>query len=259
MRSVGSGLAAIDRDGPRADVRLTRPRKRNALTVDLVKDLTEAFRRVGADEKIRAITLLGEGPAFSAGVDLEEVRAASNVSTFADEVFPQLLRTIEGVRQPVIAGIEGAAPGTAFELTLACDLRVLGADAAYGLVETNLGIFPQGGGTQRLPRLIGRSKATELVLTGEYIAPEEAETIGLVHHVVPTDQVEDRATAVADDLTSKAPRALHHAKRALHAASDTPLEQGLAYERALGRELQESAAFREGIEAQLDERDGDEE
>ncbi|WP_254862505.1 enoyl-CoA hydratase/isomerase family protein [Halovivax gelatinilyticus] len=255
MRSVGSGLAAIDRDGPRADIYLSRPRKRNALTVDLIKDLTEAFRRVDADDDIRAITLLGSGDAFCAGIDFDQLQELSKLSTIADEAFPQLLSTIERARQPVVAGIKQTAPATAFELTLACDLRVLGDDATYGLIETSLGTFPQGGGTQRLPRLIGLSKAMELIYTGSYIEPDEAASIGLVHHVVDADDVDETAKSVADDLCTKAPLAVQNAKRALRAALDTPLDQGLAYERSLGRELEDTRDFREGFEARIEDRD----
>lgn len=257
MRSVGSGLAAIERAGHRADVYLSRPRKRNAMTVDLVKDLTEAFRRLDADDEIRAITLLGEGPVFSSGMDLDLMQAAGGPVPVADESFPRLLKVIEGIRQPVVAGIKGAAPAAAFELTLPCDFRVLGNEASYGLVETKLGTFPQGGGTQRLPRLIGRSKATELVMTGEYVDPEEALAIGLVHEVCDPEAVDDTARDLADELCEKAPLAVQNAKKALNAAFEMPLEQGLAYERSLGSSIADTQDFEEGFQARLEDRDPD--
>ncbi|MFC3957357.1 enoyl-CoA hydratase/isomerase family protein [Halovivax cerinus] len=255
MRTVGSGLAAINRSGHRADVYLSRPGKRNAMTIDLVKDLTEAFRRLDADDDIRAITLLGEGPVFSAGMDRELVERQAESTPISDDAFPQLLALIEEVRQPVVAGIEGAAPAAAFELTLSCDFRVLGRDASYGLVETKFGAFPQGGGTQRLPRLIGLSKATELVMTGEYVEPDEARTIGLVHEVCDPGDVDDCAKALADDLCEKGPLALQNAKKALNAALEMPLDRGLAYERSLGSTLVDTDDFREGFEAQLEDRE----
>lgn len=255
MRSVGSGLAAIQRAGHRADVYLSRPGKRNAMTTDLVKDLTEAFRRLDADDDIRAITLLGEGPVFSAGMDLELVSQRAESDPISDDAFPQLLSLVESVRQPVVAGIKGAAPAAAFELTLACDLRVLGSDATYGLVETNMGLFPQGGGTQRLPRLIGLSKATELVLTGDYIDPDEAERIGLVHEVCDPGTVDDCARALADDIAEKAPLAIQNAKKALAAALEMPLERGLAYERSLGETLRDTRDVTEGVAAHIEDRD----
>ncbi|WP_290810093.1 enoyl-CoA hydratase/isomerase family protein [Halovivax sp.] len=255
MQTVGSGLAKIDREGRRADVYLSRPGKRNAMTVDLMKDLTEAFRRLDADDDIWAITLLGEGPVFSAGMDLEMMRKRVESTSFDDEAFPTLLSSIERARQPVVAGIKGAAPAGAFELTLPCDLRVIGSDAKYGLLETSLGTFPHGGGTQRLPRLIGLSKAKELVLTADYVDPEEAHRIGLVHEVCDPEAVDDRTRALADRLCENAPLGLRNGKRALNAALDTPLERGLEYERTLGLELDDTADYREGFEARLEDRD----
>lgn len=115
------------------------------------------------------------------------------------------LAAIETVRQPVVAGIERAAPAGAFELTLARDLRVLGADASYGVIEVKLGTFPHAGGTQRLPRLVGLSKAKEIVLTGEYVPPEEALACGLVHELCELVAIDERAKAFAADLCENAP------------------------------------------------------
>lgn len=256
MESVGNDLAAIDWNGHRADVSLSRPEKRNAMTVPLMRDLIAAFERVDAAEDVRAVTLLGEGPVFSAGMDLEMMRErVERDSDIERDVFPELLETIEETRQPVVAGIEGAAPAGAFELTLPCDFRIIGRDAKYGLLEVALGTFPHGGGTQRLPRLVGLSTAKEIVMTGEFVDPEEAAEMGLVHDVVDPGSVDERAKAFADDLCENAPLGLRNAKRALNAALEMPLEQGLAYERRLGHELDDTNDYREGFEARLDGRE----
>lgn len=273
MESIGSGLAAVDLDGPRADVYLSRPEKRNAMTEALMRDLTEAFERVSADDDVRAIALLGEGPVFCAGMDLHMMRERSEAprastqssggeprdveadSGIERDVFPDLLEAIETARQPVVAGIKTAAPAGAFELTLPCDFRVLGRDATYGVIEVTLGTFPHGGATQRLPRLVGLSKAKELVLTGEFVDPEEARECGLVHEVCDPDDVDERARAFADRLCENAPLGLRNGKRALNAALETPLEQGLEYERELGRALDDTHDYREGFEARIEERD----
>ncbi len=256
MESVGSGLAAIDWNDDRADVYLSRPDKRNAMTVPLMEDLIEAFERVDADGDVRVATLLGEGPVFCAGMDLEMMRDRVEPDSGIDRnLFPEVLETIEETRQPVVAGIKRAAPAGAFELTLPCDFRILGRDASYGLLEVQLGTFPHAGGTQRLPRLVGLSKAKEIVLTGEFIDPEEAADIGLVHEVVDTDAVDERAKAFADDLCENAPLGLRNAKKALNAALETPLEQGLAYERQLAYEIDDTHDYREGFEARLEGRE----
>lgn len=256
MESVGTGLAGIESDGPRADVYLSRPEKRNAMTEDLMRDLTAAFETVSADDDIRAVTLLGEGPVFCAGMDLHMMRERVEADSEIDrDVFPGLLDAIETARQPVVAGIKTAAPAGAFELTLPCDFRVIGSDATYGVIEVKLGTFPHGGATQRLPRLVGLSKAKELVLTGEFIDPEEALDCGLVHEVCDPDEVDERARAFADRLCENAPLGLRNAKRALNAALETPLQQGLEYERSLGRELDDTRDYREGFEARIQERE----
>lgn len=256
MKSVGSGLVSIERDGRRGEVYLTRPRKANAMTIDLMKDMVEAFRRLDADDEIWAITILGQGDVFSAGIDLDLMRSRTDPNASVElEVFSRVLGVIENTRQPVVAGIKGAALAGAFELTLACDLRVIGREAKYGLIETQLGTFPHGGGTQRLPRLIGLSKAKELVLTGKTIDPEEAYRIGLVHEIADDEEVDEHARSLADDLCENAPLALRHGKRALNASFEMPLEQGLEYERTLGLQLDSTHDYREGFEARIEGRE----
>ncbi len=171
------------------------------------------------------------------------------------DVFPEVLETIEELRQPVVAGIKRAAPAGAFELTLPCDFRVIGREAKYGLLEVQLGTFPHAGGTQCLPRLVGLSKAKEIVLTGEFVDPEDAADMGLVHEVVDTEVVDERTKAFADDRCENAPLGLRNAKRALNAALEMPLDRGLEYERRLVDELDDTHDYREGFEARLEDRD----
>lgn len=256
MESVGTGLVKIETDGHRADVYLSRPEKRNAMTAALIRDLKAAFERVDSKEEIRAVTLLGEGPVFCAGMDLELMRNRVEADSGIERgLFSGMLEAIETTRQPVVAGIKRTAPAGAFELTLPCDFRVLGADATYGVIEVKLGTFPHGGATQRLPRLVGLSKAKEIVMKGEFIPPEEALKCGLVHEVCGTESVDERAKALADDLCENAPLGLERAKEALNAALDMPLKRGLELEYALGQELDDTHDYREGFEARLEDRD----
>lgn len=256
VRRMDNGLARIERVGHRVDVLIDRPEKRNAMNEAVMADLTEAFETVGTLDGVRAATLLGEGPVFCAGMDLEMMRErVDSPESFDREAFPCLLAAIEGCPVPTVAGIERAAPAGAFELTLPCDFRILGSDASYGVIEVGLGTFPHGGATQRLPRLVGLAKAKELVLTGEFIDPEEAKRCGLVIEVVDPGAVAERTRAFADDLAENAPLGMERAKRALNGALDTPLDEGLAFERALGRELDDTRDYREGFDARLEGRE----
>lgn len=256
MQEIGSGLATLDVVGHRADVRLNRPEKRNAMTVALMSDLGDAIERADAHDDVRAITLLGEGEVFCAGMDLHMMRdRVDEDAEIARDAFPDLLETLESTDTPTVAGIKRAAPAGAFELTLPCDFRILGSEANYGVLEVQLGTFPHGGATQRLPRLVGLAKAKELVLTGEFIDPEAAETYGLVNEVVPDEDVDATAQSLADRLAENAPLGMRNAKLALNAALETPLDEGLALERALGRELDSTRDYREGFEARIEGRE----
>ncbi len=256
MDEIGTGLAGVAYDGHRADVVLNRPEKRNAMTVQLMADLREALRRADDREETRAITLLGEGPVFCAGMDLEMMLERGSADSDAGgDAFPDLLDTLAATDAPTVAGIKRAAPAGAFELTLPADVRILGRDASYGVIEVTLGTFPHGGATQRLPRLVGLAKAKEIVLTGEFIDPTEAERCGLVSEVVPDEEVDDHARQLADGLSENAPLGMANAKEALDAALELPLDRGLAYERSLGRELDDTADYREGFEARIEGRE----
>lgn len=222
---------------------------------DLIADLTKAVETVEADDGIRAMTLLGDGPVFCAGMDLEMMAEADVAAheTLHREL-GDLFRAIETTTVPVVAGIKRAGIAGGFELTLPADLRVLGQDAKYGVIEVDLGIFPHQGSTQRLPRLIGLAKAKELVLTGDWIDPVAAERLGLVTDVVPDTEVDTRAKALADTLTEKAPVGLQNALRAFQHTFDVPLEAGLDYAHELAMDTYDTQDRHEGFAAQLEGR-----
>ena len=247
-------FARLESDGHRADVVVTRPEKRNAMNEGVLRDLTAAVEAAADLEGTRAIVMLGDGPVFSAGMDLEMMRDRSTEGA-SRGLFPELLSAIEDASVPTVAAAKRAAPAGAFELTLPFDFRVLGSEARYGVIEVKLGTFPHGGATQRLPRLVGLSKAKELVLTGEFIDPEEALACGLVHDVVPDERVDARAREFADDLCTNAPLGMTRAKRALDAAFETSLEEGLELERELAAEIDDSHDYREGFDARLEGRE----
>lgn len=256
MRSIGSGAVQVETDGDRVDVVLDRPDKRNAMNEDLLGDLHTALEEVDSMEDVRAMRLIGNGPVFSAGMDLEMMKSLADGDRTEMGLFHELLDTLDHLSVPTVVGIKRAAIAGAFELTLPVDFRIIDTEAKYGVKEVQLGTFPSGGATQRLPRLIGLSKAKELVLTGEFIDPAEARQCGLVHEVVDDpDDVDERARVWADDLTRNAPLGMERAKGLLNSALDVPLAEGLEYESALGREMVETQDYFEGFAAQLEDRE----
>ncbi|WP_226482944.1 enoyl-CoA hydratase/isomerase family protein [Natrinema amylolyticum] len=256
MSEIGNGHVRIERDGPRADVIIDRPEKRNAMNEATVADLTAAIGEVDADDDVRAATLLGEGSVFCAGFQLEMMHE-KDVDDHDEfhRAFRELLDAIDETTTPVVAGIKGAGIAGGFELTLPADLRVLGAETKYGIIEVNLGIFPHQGSTQRLPRIVGIGKAKELVLTGDYVDPEEAAQCNLVTEVVAEDAVDDRARELADELTEKAPLGIANALEAFQTTFDVPLEDGLSTEHRLAMQVYGTRDRKEGFEAQLERRE----
>lgn len=256
MQSIGSGTVAVSFEDHRADVLLDRPEKRNAMDLTVIDDLRAAIETVDDREDVRTMTLLGNGPVFSAGMDLELMAEADMEGH--QKIYDGLRGLFDGIAAlsiPTVVGIEKAAIAGAFELTLPFDFRIIGADAAYGLKETKLGIFPFGGGTQRLPRLIGLAKAKELVLKSDRIDPEAAERIGLVNEVVEPGTVDEETRAYADELATRAPMGMTRANECLDSAFDVSLAAGLDMEYERSRELWGSDDHREGFAAMLADRD----
>lgn len=257
MREIGTGNVKVDVDGHRADVILNRPEKRNAMNEALLGDLLQALREVDEDDDVRAMVLMGEGPVFCAGMDLEMMRSRGEENDPSLETgLDDITEFIDEMRTPSVASIKRAAIAGSFELVLPVDFRVISADAKYGVIETRLGIFPSSGATQRLPRLVGLSKAKELVLTGEFIDPQEAEDCGLVHEVVDeADETDDRAHAWADKLTTRAPLGLQYGRQLLNTALDVPLDEGLDRESAWGELLVYTDDYTEGFTARIEDRE----
>jgi len=254
--TIGAGHALIEREGGRADLYINRPDKRNAMNQAVIADLTEAFRVVDEDPDVRAVAFLGKGPVFCAGMDLNMMyESDQGEHRRRGGEFRRLLDTIDATTTPVVAGIKRAAIAGAFELTLPTDLRILGEEAKYGVIEVELGVFPSGGTTQRLPRLVGLGKAKEMVLTAEYIDPQEADRINLVTEVVPDDDVDERARALADEITEKAPLGVRRAMEAFTHSFDVPLSDGLDVEAYLAHDLYATEDRKEGFKARLEGRE----
>lgn len=233
---------------------LNRPSVGNAIDLRLANELSDVCREINQHEDVRAVIVTGAGPAFCSGADLEELLRLS-----ADRlrpVNPTSLSSsaVAAINCPVIAAINGDALGAGLELALSCDIRISSEGARFGSPETSYGLIPSGGGTQRLPRIVGRGKATEMIVTAETIDAQEAHRIGLVTKVVPAQRLAQEAEEIARRLVSRAPIAVRYAKEAVNKGSDMTLEQGLRLEADLSFLLQTTRDRAEGIQAFLQKR-----
>jgi enoyl-CoA hydratase len=239
-----------------AIITLNRPKVLNALNALMLRELDEAFAALLLDAGVRVILLRGAGTkAFAAGADISELAQvdASSGEQFAGRA-QRIFRRIETLEKPVIACIEGFALGGGCELAMACTLRLATDTARLGQPEIKLGIIPGYGGTQRLPRLVGRGAALKLLLTGEIIGAPEALRIGLVDEVVPCDALTARATELARQIAAMPPLAVAAAIDAVDRGADLPLDQALALEATIFGRLCGTADKREGTQAFLEKR-----
>lgn len=246
-------LFEVDSDGV-ALVTLNRPDQLNALNARLITELGRAFRQARNEETVRGVVVTGAGEkAFAAGADIAEFAEMDALGGHRLSIRGQALMTsIESLPKPVVAAVNGFALGGGCELALACHLRVANQRAQFGLPEVGLGLIPGYGGTQRLPRLVGRGVATELILTGERVAAQRAYEIGLVNRVVESDEV-GTAKALVKTIAARAPVAVAMALSALR-ASEMPIAHGLAQEAALFAHCCATEDFGEGVAAFLSRR-----
>jgi len=208
----------VERDDARVEITLNRPEARNALDLEMVDALHAALGKLEVDRSVGVLIFLGAGEkAFVAGADIAQLKDRDALDSLAG-INARLFERIERFPQPTIAAVQGYALGGGCEFALACDLRVAGETARFGQPEVGLGIMPAAGGTQRLPKLIGLSRAKEWVLTGRLIEAEEAERVGLVHRLVSDDKVLEEARQLARELLRQGPLALRMAKLALNAS-----------------------------------------
>ena len=237
-------------------ITLNRPDVHNAMNNAMRRELTAVFAGLRTDDAVRVVLVTGAGErAFSAGADIREFVAPQVPVRFRDARRRVDFRAaMDRCGQPIIAAIRGFALGGGLELALACDIRIAGEDSQLGLTEVNLAIIPGGGGTQRLPRLVGRGKALEMILTGARIDAREALRIGLVERVVPAAEVQSSAQALAKTLAERAPIAMRYAKEAVVKGLGLPLEDGLRLENDLATLLRTTEDRIEGAKAFLEKR-----
>ena len=254
---VGASFPAIGADGPVDHVALVtidRQDALNALSFDLLDELVANLERLDRDPDCRAIVLTGAGTrAFAAGADIRELAAQTPVSLTVGDRFASWDR-IAAVRTPLIAAVRGFALGGGCELALTCDMIVAGEDAQFGQPEIKLGVMPGAGGTQRMTRAIGKARAMELILTGRSMTAREAEAVGLVTQVVPSEATLDAALELAKRVAAQPPLAVLAAKEAILRAHELPLSAGLDFERRAFFLLFASEDQTEGMAAFTDKR-----
>jgi methylglutaconyl-CoA hydratase len=211
---------------------LNRPNAANALSIKMLEELKNVIDTCKFDPSVRCLVLTGAGEkAFCAGADLKE-RAGMEPQMVRKTVslIRECINNLESLPQPVIAAVNGAAFGGGTELALACDIRVASEHAKFGLTETSLGIIPGAGGTQRLPRLVGKGRAKELIFTARRIDAQEAKDIGLVEYVVRPESLFEKSIEIASQIVRNAPIAVRQAKFAIEKGMDVDLTTGLAIE-----------------------------
>jgi enoyl-CoA hydratase len=239
-----------------ATVTLNRPEVHNAMNDDMRRDLWACFEGLVTDDGVRVVVVTGAGgKAFSAGADIREFTAPQVPTVFREARRRVEFRSLmERCPQPIIAAIGGHCFGGGLELALACDIRLASADSRLGLTEVDLAIIPGGGGTQRLPRVVGRGKALELILTAARIDAAEALRIGLIERLVPAGESLKAAQELAATLAAKAPVALRYAKEAVVKGLELPLADGIRLEGDLSTLLRTTDDRLEGARAFLEKR-----
>ncbi len=224
-------------------ITLNRPQVGNAINAEMTRELAEVCQMINEDEEISVVVLKAAGSVFSSGSDPQEWEAGCDASP-----------AIAGLERVALAAIDGDTVGHGLELALSCDIRIASEKARFCLPHTAYGLIPGGGGTQRLPRLVGKGKALEMVLIAEPIDAEEAFRIGLVNKVVPSEQLLSEVEKIAEGIITKGPIALRYAKEAVNKGLDLTLEQGLRLEADLYFLIQTTADRMEGIRAFMEKR-----
>ena len=237
---------------------LNRPEVRNAFNQEMIDEIRDALRLIDRDEETRVLIITGAGKAFQAGADIAELSIMKPMELLRwNEGVVRINAALEKLRQPVIAAINGAAMGGGMELAISCTLRVIAESAKMALPEVKLGIIPGTGGTQRLPRLIGKGRAAELVLTGGILDAAEAHRIGLVNKVVPHGEALGAAEKLAKEIIANAPIAVELAKDALEVGKDLPLEHAVQYSQKNCVTCFSTEDMKEGMAAFLEKRKPD--
>ena len=238
-------------------VTLNRPKALNALNDALMDELGVALKAFDADDAIGCIVLTGSERAFAAGADIAAMAKYSFLDVYKGDYITRNWETIRSVRKPVIAAVSGFALGGGCELAMMCDFIIAADNAKFGQPEIKLGIIPGAGGTQRLPRAVGKAKAMDMALTGRMMDAQEAERAGLVSRVVPYDKLMDEALGAALQIADFSQIAVMAAKESVNRAFESGLSDGVMFERRLFHALFATADQKEGMDAFVAKRKAD--
>jgi len=246
---VSEALVLVENRGRVGLLTLNRPKALNALNDALMDELGAALLAFDADPDIGAMVITGSEKAFAAGADIGAMKDLSYIEAYASDFITRNWETLRRIRKPVIAAVAGYALGGGCELAMMCDILVAAETARFGQPEIKLGIIPGAGGTQRLPRAVGKAKAMDLVLTGRLMDAAEAERAGLVSRVVAADKLLHEAIEMATVIASMSLPSVMMAKEAVNRAFETPLAEGMQFERRLFHSLFGTHDQKEGMEA----------
>ena len=238
-------------------VRLNRPKQMNALNARLMQELGAALLAFDADDGIGAMVITGNEKAFAAGADIAAMKDWDFLEVYKSDYITRDWEHLRRVRKPVIAAVAGFALGGGCELAMMCDIVIAAETAKFGQPEINLGIFPGAGGTQRLPRAVGKAKAMDLILTARMMDAAEAERAGLVSRVVPAEKLLEEAMAVAAKVASYSIPVLMMAKESVNRAYESTLSEGVLFERRMFHSLFATEDQKEGMAAFVEKRKPD--
>jgi enoyl-CoA hydratase len=244
----------IETDGPVGIITLNRPDALNALNRKLCGELIDQLDAWDRDANVGCVVLTGAGRAFAAGADIKEMAPQSYMDVYKADMFAAFEQAVSSFRKPTIAAVNGFALGGGCELAMLCDFIIASEAAKFGQPEINLGVMPGIGGTQRLTRFVGKSKAMEMCLTGRMMDAAEAERAGLVSRVVPADKLMDEAKGAAKKIASQSRPIAMMTKETVNAAYETTLRQGILFERRLFHSMFATGDQKEGMSAFVEKR-----
>lgn len=244
----------VEKKGAVALIALNRPKALNALNGALMDELTAALRDIEADDAIGATVITGTEKAFAAGADIKEMQSKSYMDVFMEDFITRNWEEASRVRKPLIAAVAGYALGGGCELAMMCDFIIAADNAKFGQPEIKLGVIPGAGGTQRLTRYVGKSKAMEMCLTGRMMDAEEAERAGLVSRIVPVAALLEDALKTAETIANLSRPAVMIAKEAVNRAYETTLTEGVRFERRVFHSLFATEDQKEGMAAFAEKR-----
>jgi enoyl-CoA hydratase len=254
MTTTNPETILVRTEGRVGIVTLNRPKALNALNGQLMDELGAALQAFDANPEIGCMLITGSEKAFAAGADIGAMATYSFADVYGQDFITRNWETIRGVRKPVIAAVSGFALGGGCELAMMCDFVIAADNAKFGQPEIKLGIIPGAGGTQRLPRAVGKAKAMDLVLTGRMMDAQEAERAGLVSRVVPLDKLMDEALGAALTICSMGLPSVMAAKEAVNRAFEGGLSDGVMFERRLFHALFATEDQKEGMDAFVNKR-----